>query len=328
MQTDMAKNNSNDGVDSDNEITQDLELLPESALTTSAAAVEIESETATCDLEETEKLPSLGNNGNDSGRLPAIIEDEEPDADAFAELQYELEHLRAVSSGLEKEVQVSEDLVKRLMDELNASQAQQSRTEQLLATYGGELAALKRQLMEKETAVEAADSEPQATPAPENHVGDAEQSAGAEITSETAVVKPSDSETGAELKQVAAANADDDDTEPYPHRALVLRHRGASKKYAVVAGCMKVGSGPDNEIQVNSSFISRHHAEIVTTRTECVIKDLGSTNGIYVNARRVHRHALRNGDAVVLGKHEFEFVEQENQPEGYDSKIPRNSAGA
>jgi pSer/pThr/pTyr-binding forkhead associated (FHA) protein len=39
-----------------------------------------------------------------------------------------------------------------------------------------------------------------------------------------------------------------------------------------------------------------------------VVEDLNSTNGTYVNAERITRRTLKEGDIVTLGKSEFRFV--------------------
>jgi len=55
---------------------------------------------------------------------------------------------------------------------------------------------------------------------------------------------------------------------------------------------------PDNDIQIDSKFISRHHCQIVTQADSCLIEDLNSTNGIFVQSKRVRRHNLNDGDVV------------------------------
>jgi general secretion pathway protein A len=71
-----------------------------------------------------------------------------------------------------------------------------------------------------------------------------------------------------------------------------------------------VGRTPDNDVQIDSRFVSRHHCQIVTTVHGSVIEDLNSTNGIYVQGRRVRRHNLNDGDVVVVGKHELMYVDE------------------
>jgi hypothetical protein len=76
-----------------------------------------------------------------------------------------------------------------------------------------------------------------------------------------------------------------------------------------------VGREPDNDIQVDSRFISRHHAAVHVGVHHTVIEDLGSTNGIIVNGQRTRRRALGDGDIVVIGKSQFRFLERSPRPD-------------
>jgi general secretion pathway protein A len=82
-------------------------------------------------------------------------------------------------------------------------------------------------------------------------------------------------------------------------------------------GRLIVGRTPDNDVQIDSRFVSRHHCQIITTEHSCVIEDLNSTNGIYVKSNRVRRHYLNDGDVVLVGKHELIYI---------DERAPRNRA--
>ena len=59
-----------------------------------------------------------------------------------------------------------------------------------------------------------------------------------------------------------------------------------------------IGRTPDNDLQIDSRFVSRHHCQIITTADGSVIEDLNSTNGMYVKGKRVRRHNLNDGDVV------------------------------
>jgi general secretion pathway protein A len=80
-------------------------------------------------------------------------------------------------------------------------------------------------------------------------------------------------------------------------------------------GRLIIGRTPDNDVQIDSRFISRHHCQVITTANACVIEDLNSTNGIYVKSNRVRRHYLNDGDVVLVGKHELIYVD-ERAPRG------------
>jgi general secretion pathway protein A len=80
-------------------------------------------------------------------------------------------------------------------------------------------------------------------------------------------------------------------------------------------GRLVIGRTPDNDLQIDSKFISRHHCQIVTQADSCLIEDLNSTNGIYVQSKRVRRHNLNDGDVVQVGQHEIMYI---------DERIPRS----
>jgi general secretion pathway protein A len=75
-------------------------------------------------------------------------------------------------------------------------------------------------------------------------------------------------------------------------------------------GRLVIGRTPDNDLQIDSKFISRHHCQIVTQADACVIEDLNSTNGIYVQSKRVRRHNLNDGDVVQVGQHEIMYIDE------------------
>jgi general secretion pathway protein A len=79
-------------------------------------------------------------------------------------------------------------------------------------------------------------------------------------------------------------------------------------------GRLVMGRTSDNDLQIDSKFISRHHCQIVTQNDSCVIEDLNSTNGIFVKSKRVRRHNLNDGDVVQVGQHEIMYI---------DERVPR-----
>ena len=75
-------------------------------------------------------------------------------------------------------------------------------------------------------------------------------------------------------------------------------------------GRLVIGRTPDNDLQIDSKFISRHHCQIVTQLDACLIEDLNSTNGIYVQSKRVRRYNLNDGDVVQVGQHEIMYIDE------------------
>ena len=102
-----------------------------------------------------------------------------------------------------------------------------------------------------------------------------------------------------------------DDTAPQempPVGRLVLSLKGEVVTEAyLVPGRYIIGRTSDNDLQVDSRFVSRHHAQVVTTTEGSWIEDLNSTNGIYVRGKRIRRHRLAEGDVVQIGQHSLTY---------------------
>jgi general secretion pathway protein A len=90
-------------------------------------------------------------------------------------------------------------------------------------------------------------------------------------------------------------------------------------------GRLVIGRTPDNDLQIDSKFISRHHCQIVTQSDSCLIEDLNSTNGIFVQSKRVRRHNLNDGDVVQVGQHEIMYID-ERSPRVRSSGDPGDTA--
>ena len=60
-----------------------------------------------------------------------------------------------------------------------------------------------------------------------------------------------------------------------------------------------IGRTDDNDLAIDTKFISRHHAQMLAGPNFTVLEDLGSTNGVYVNNRRISKQTLKDGDQVT-----------------------------
>ena len=69
----------------------------------------------------------------------------------------------------------------------------------------------------------------------------------------------------------------------------------------------KIGRAPDNDIVIDNLAVSRLHSLIEENNGEHYIKDCDSLNGTIVNARRVGRTLLNDGDEIQIGKHKLTF---------------------
>jgi type II secretory pathway predicted ATPase ExeA len=98
------------------------------------------------------------------------------------------------------------------------------------------------------------------------------------------------------------------DREPNEIRMLVAIDDNESRELEIGTGQLSLGSSPDNDIQIKSEFVSPHHAQIISSPTGSVLRDLNSSNGTYVNAKRIKRHGLRDGDVITIGKDRIKYV--------------------
>jgi type II secretory pathway predicted ATPase ExeA len=107
----------------------------------------------------------------------------------------------------------------------------------------------------------------------------------------------------------AGAAAYIDNSLPVLGRILVATEGRTVEELQLRIGRVIVGRTADNDLQIDSRFVSRHHCQLIVSAQSCVIEDLNSTNGIYVKSKRVRRQHLNDGDVVAIGKHELIYVD-------------------
>lgn len=74
-----------------------------------------------------------------------------------------------------------------------------------------------------------------------------------------------------------------------------------------IAGVTRVGRSEESEIVLLDPSVSRSHAILEIAAGEPVVRDLGSTNGTFVNGRRVSVEALQDGDELLFGNTRMRF---------------------
>jgi chromosome segregation ATPase len=89
---------------------------------------------------------------------------------------------------------------------------------------------------------------------------------------------------------------------------LLVRSKDGHEVVHVLGRKTTIGRTPDNDLQIDASFVSRHHAVLLINGQQTIIEDLNSTNGVHVNGQRVSRETLNDGDIVSVGKARFRFV--------------------
>ncbi len=104
---------------------------------------------------------------------------------------------------------------------------------------------------------------------------------------------------------------------------VVIYGLDMGKKYNIEKPTIIIGRSSKSDIQVDQESISRSHAKLVNSGETVVIRDLGSTNGTYVNDELVEECTLRDGDLVKIGRTIFKFLSGGNIENAYHEEIYR-----
>jgi chromosome segregation ATPase len=110
------------------------------------------------------------------------------------------------------------------------------------------------------------------------------------------------------MKRLDPSNSGSHEVMPEGATRLLIRTDGETEVVHVLGRKTSIGRTPDNDLQIDAKFISRHHAVILAGPARTIIEDLNSTNGVLVNGRRITRQVLEDGDAVTVGRTQFRFA--------------------
>jgi general secretion pathway protein A len=87
-----------------------------------------------------------------------------------------------------------------------------------------------------------------------------------------------------------------------PESKLILSLQGnPDREIVLTSDRVLIGRGDEADVRIDSVFVSRYHALILRDGKQDVLLDLGSTNGLLVNSRRIVRRALRDRDLIQIG---------------------------
>ncbi len=95
------------------------------------------------------------------------------------------------------------------------------------------------------------------------------------------------------------------------------------RRFALGSDPLLIGRGSDCDIVVDLESVSRRHAQIERQGHQVMLKDLGSTNGTYVNQNQVQESPLTDGDQVKIGNAIFKFLSGGNVEASYHEAIYR-----
>jgi hypothetical protein len=301
------------GAKKDDDPTSGLEVLRESA------ALELQTEGALETEATTGVAGSVSRPGTAAETIASLQSDLKSRAKTIGKLEFELQHLKSKWTGLKKEVSVLENVMSSSVAEAKSARQKHLETNELLGKRDIEVESLKSQLQAKERELENSAQQIRALSIEAQEVksvqGEFERSRAVESRTRHEM------ERETEPKQGLIVDCTDAAEEPYDLAMLVPVNGDASGQRAIKTGLLSLGSSPDNDIRIEGEFISRHHAQIVSDSADSILRDLNSTNGTYVNSKRIKRHALRSGDSIRVGKHRFRYVKRNLGSCDYETSI-------
>src|SRR3954453_8513264 len=90
-------------------------------------------------------------------------------------------------------------------------------------------------------------------------------------------------------------------------RLLINPGSSAPREIQLKPGANSLGRRPDNDFQIEDGSVSGAHCQILVDHGQVIIKDLGSTNGTFVNNSPVQEATLQGGQTVRLGNVDMMF---------------------
>ncbi len=104
---------------------------------------------------------------------------------------------------------------------------------------------------------------------------------------------------------------------------LILTHEGAvMREYQLNSDRTSVGRKPQCDIHLEDPTVSGEHAVFLKLQ-HFYVEDMGSTNGVILNGKRVTKRQLNTGDIIRIGRHEFKFIDEVDQ---FDKTVLINPA--
>lgn len=110
--------------------------------------------------------------------------------------------------------------------------------------------------------------------------------------------------------------ADNKDADSKALFMLVITRDGAKVDEIIAKhDLITIGRRADNDIRLDDETISSQHAQFSYSGGKAYVEDLDSTNGTYINGRRIKIQALEDNDVVVIGKHKMVYRNLANSKE-------------
>lgn len=90
---------------------------------------------------------------------------------------------------------------------------------------------------------------------------------------------------------------------------ILLKFKDAViKEMKIEKDIYKIGRKTENDIVIDNMAVSGFHAQLIKSNDTVYVEDLNSTNGTFVNGKKISKHVLNHGDVILIGSHTIEFM--------------------
>jgi type II secretory pathway predicted ATPase ExeA len=96
---------------------------------------------------------------------------------------------------------------------------------------------------------------------------------------------------------------------PDPPKLFVTKDGETIRELTFKQPRLLIGRSEHNDIAIPSRFVSRHHLLLVRHGSTTFMMDLNSSNGTFVNSKRVSNHVLIDNDIITVGNHRIKFCD-------------------
>jgi hypothetical protein len=190
------------------------------------------------------------------------------------QLKAELESARAHAAEKDQDLQVAEESIRNLEIEVRDKTGKLEEANVTVEEWRAVIAESQRSILQRDVRIQQLESD---------------------LEKRLAVVADSAAQTGEEVALEGPAR-------------VLIRTNGNTEFVHVLGRRTRIGRGPDNELVLDTKHISRYHAVLLAGPVHTTIEDLNSTNGVFVNGKRVSRQALKDGDRVTVGRTQFRYT--------------------
>ncbi|HCU24649.1 MAG TPA: hypothetical protein DF383_06505 [Deltaproteobacteria bacterium] len=122
-------------------------------------------------------------------------------------------------------------------------------------------------------------------------------------------VEPAEEQSSEGVTKVAAeeSGARIDLREVLPEASMLLIEGELEESEFILGESTSIGRSPSNDIVLKETKVSRQHAAINLHNGNYVLVDLKSSNGVFVNGKKVEEATLQDGDQISIGSFKFQF---------------------